>query len=224
MLRFRGLALALRIQRPVYMQTIINSAQRHSNQGKVYLKQTRWSEVRFMSSVSLRTASTTESFGCVFEPLISQAVSLTHFPSSNTNAMCITLTTSSFPYGQNVTFPTPMPWRTALPKKPKFPQVANKFPAFYGTQRFITVFPTAPPHPPLVPNPRQTYPVHALASYFIINHFLCFRFFHQKHGCISVLRQTRHILLDTLFKNSIKSKLIIVNGSSGKSLGLRKVS
>jgi hypothetical protein len=32
------------------------------------------------------------------------------------------------------------PWRTVLPEKLTGPQLVKKFPAFYGTRKFITVF------------------------------------------------------------------------------------
>jgi hypothetical protein len=32
------------------------------------------------------------------------------------------------------------PWSTVLPEKLTRPQLLNKFPAFYGTRRFITIF------------------------------------------------------------------------------------
>ena len=35
----------------------------------------------------------------------------------------------------------PTPWSRALREKPKDPQLNQKFPAFYGTQRFITALP-----------------------------------------------------------------------------------
>ena len=37
----------------------------------------------------------------------------------------------------------PTPWSRALHDKPRDPQLDQKFPAFYGTQRFITAFPWA---------------------------------------------------------------------------------
>jgi hypothetical protein len=37
------------------------------------------------------------------------------------------------------------PWRRVLPEKIKGPQLVKKFPAFYGTRRFIRAFANAPP-------------------------------------------------------------------------------
>ena len=53
--------------------------------------------------------------------------------------------TSSWETRRNNTFvyPTLTPWSRVLPEKPTGPQLVKKFPAFYETQRFITVFTTA---------------------------------------------------------------------------------
>ena len=39
------------------------------------------------------------------------------------------------------------PYSTALPSRPRGPQLVEQFSAFYRTQRFITAFTTACPHP-----------------------------------------------------------------------------
>jgi hypothetical protein len=49
------------------------------------------------------------------------------------------------------------PWGRDLPEKLTVPQLLKKFPAFYGTRRFITVFTRAPPTCPY-PEPDQSSP------------------------------------------------------------------
>jgi hypothetical protein len=52
--------------------------------------------------------------------------------------------------------PTSTPWSRVLPEKLTGHQLVKKFPAFYGTRRFITAFTTACPYPEQIisPGPR----------------------------------------------------------------------
>ena len=131
---------------------------------------------------------------------------------SNTNVMCLTPTaTSSFPERHNVTYSTPIPCRAVLLKKPIIPQATNKFPASYGTRRFITVFTTAPQS--YLSQDRciqftQLHLISLISIFFASDSFTkstdAFLF-----SAICARCPARHILLDTLFKNSIQLKLII---------------
>jgi hypothetical protein len=42
--------------------------------------------------------------------------------------------------GNNNNNNKPTPWSRVLPEKLKYPKLLKKFPAFYGTRRFITAF------------------------------------------------------------------------------------
>ena len=60
-------------------------------------------------------------------------------------------------------WPILTPWRRGLPDKPAGSQLVRKFPAFYGTRRFITTFTRAQSHVPVL---SQINPVHAPLSNF----------------------------------------------------------
>ena len=58
-------------------------------------------------------------------------------------------------------------WSRVLLEKLTSSQLVKKFPAFYGTQRFITAFTSAQPPDPI---PSHIDPVHALTSHFLNIH------------------------------------------------------
>jgi len=102
-------------------------------------------------------------------------------------------------------------------KKPIMPQLTNKFPASYGTRKFITVFTTAP-HSSLSQDRCIQFTHLDLIS--LITIFVASDSFTKStdaflFSAICARCPARHILLDTLFKNSIQLKFIISKGIHG---------
>ena len=96
------------------------------------------------------------------------------------------------------------PWSGVLLEKLTGFQLVKKFPAFYGTRRFISAFTSAPPPVPIL---SQLDPVHTPTSHFLkinLNNILphgtgspswslSFRFPHQIPVYVSPLPHTRYI-------------------------------
>jgi hypothetical protein len=63
------------------------------------------------------------------------------------------------------------PWTTVLLEKPTVSQLVKKFPAFYGTRKFITAIMCPPPGPILSQiDPAQTPTSHFLRSILILSY------------------------------------------------------